>query len=127
MHFTAWRDIERYLHKHRPALMVAPTNLVFLTMKEKRADAVHRPWVELGQTVAELTAKYLVRCKGIGPHAFRHLVASSILKADGGDFKTAALVLNDRIQTVERHYASLRSGDGAARMAELLDSSFRRM
>lgn len=127
IHATAWPDIERYIHRHRPALMVAPTDLVFLTMKEKGAEPTHRPWVELGQTVATLTAKYLVRCRGIGPHAFRHIVASSILKADGGDFKTAALVLNDRIQTVERHYASLRSGDGAVRMAELLDSSFRRM
>jgi hypothetical protein len=54
-------------------------------------------------------------------------VATSILKADGGDYKTAALVLNDRIQTVEKHYAGIRSSDGADRMAKLLEGPFSRM
>lgn len=67
------------------------------------------------------------RCAGINAHAFRHLVATSILKADGGDYKTAALVLNDRTQTVEKHYAGLRSNDGAERMGTLLKSQFNRM
>ncbi len=76
---------------------------------------------------SRLTNQYLIRSAGIGSHAFRHLVATSILKSNGGDHKTAAQVLNDRVSTVERHYAGLRSADGAVRMAELLDNSFSRM
>lgn len=126
VHPSVWRDIERYITQHRPHLMVASTDLFFLTMKAPGATE-HRPWIELGQAVSALTSKYLIRCQGVGPHAFRHLVATSILKADGGDYKTAAQVLNDRVHTVEKHYAHLRSGDGANRMAELLESSFSRM
>jgi len=70
----------------------------------------------------------LWRCPGIGTHAFRHLVATSIIKASNlSDFKTAALVLNDQLATVEKNYAHLRSADGANRMADLLGATFRRM
>lgn len=122
---SAWPDIEKYLRIYRPMLLRSPTDLVFLTQLCRRKE--HYPWIDLGSTVSTLTAKYLSRCFGVGPHAFRHMVATSILKADGGDIKTAALVLNDRMHTVEKHYAGIRSGDGAKRMAELLDSSFSRM
>lgn len=127
VHASAWIDIEKYLFTLRPILMVAPTDLVFLTRKSKKPGAKHTPWVDMGATVKTLTANYLPSCHGFGAHAFRHLAATSILKADGGDFKTAALVLNDRVGTVEKHYAFLRSGEGSTRMAELLDSAFSRM
>ncbi|MCS6509492.1 hypothetical protein NX907_28410, partial [Burkholderia thailandensis] len=103
---SCWPDIERYLFICRPTLLRAPTDLVFLT--QKRGENGHVPWADLSKRVYELTGKYLPRCAGISAHAFRHLVATSILKADGGDYKTAALVLNDRTQTVEKHYAGLR-------------------
>ncbi|AHI63788.1 hypothetical protein BTL_816 [Burkholderia thailandensis H0587] len=122
---SCWRDIERYLFICRPTLLRAPTDLVFLT--QKRGENGHVPWADLSKRVYELTGKYLPRCAGISAHAFRHLVATSILKADGGDYKTAALVLNDRTQTVEKHYAGLRSNDGAERMGTLLKSQFNRM
>ncbi|AMG47964.1 hypothetical protein AL520_09500 [Achromobacter xylosoxidans] len=126
VHASAWRDIERYLFNFRPKLLREPTDLVFLAMPSHGVTE-HRPWEGLSRHVAKLTARYLVRCVGIRAHAFRHIVATSILKANGGDYKTAALVLNDRPVTVERHYAWLRSNDGSERMAELLDSSFKRM
>lgn len=125
VHPSAWRDIEKYINVYRPMLLRTPTDLVFLTQLCKRKE--HYPWIDLGAHVFTLTGRYMARCQGIGPHAFRHLVATAILKADGGDFKTAAQVLNDRMHTVERHYAALRSGDGAMKMAELLESSFSRM
>lgn len=126
VHPSAWREIERYLFIFRPTLLRSPTDLVFLT-KSSHGITEHRPWIDLSARVSELTAKYLPRCSGAGAHAFRHIVATSILKADGGDYKTAALVLNDRIQTVERHYAGIRSSDGAERMAKLLEGPFGRM
>lgn len=49
---------------------------------------------------------------------FRHIVATAILKASGGDFKTAALVLYDRVATVEKHYAFLTANEGGERMSE---------
>lgn len=127
VHKSAWVDIEKYLYTYWPMLMISPTDLFFLTRKERKPGAQHEPWVDTGQAVKRLTAEYLPNCPGFGSHAFRHLAATSILKADGGDFKTAALVLNDRVNTVERHYACLRSGEGSTRMAELLDSAFSQM
>lgn len=47
--------------------------------------------------------------------------------SDLSDFKTAALVLNDRMSTVEKNYAHLRSSEGANRMTELLGATLRRM
>jgi len=141
VHDSVWPDLERYLFKHRPKLIRWLTELVFLT-KTRDPDALtkkygreakksgpreHRPYIEMSKHLYQLTKKYLWKCNGIGTHAFRHLIATSILKSDGGDYKTAALVLNDREITVEKHYSGLRSGDGATRMGMLLDKSFRRM
>ncbi|WP_211226414.1 site-specific integrase [Azonexus hydrophilus] len=125
VHPSAWLDIERYIFKYRPTLLRSPTDLVFLTKSSHGVS--HRPWTGLSARVQELTSKYLPRSSGIGAHAFRHIVATAILKADGGDYKTAALVLNDRIQTVERNYSGVRSSDGASRMARLLEGPFSKM
>lgn len=83
--------------------------------------------MEMSKRLSVLTRKYLWKSAGIGSHAFRHVVATSILKAEGGDIKTAALVLNDAEATVEKHYSGMRSGDGAARMGALLDKTLNRM
>lgn len=140
VHPTVWADLERYLFKHRPHLMRWSTDLVFLARTQdpdrltkygkapvKPLPREHRPFMNMSRHVFELTRKYLWKSNGIGTHSSRHLAATSILKAPGGDFKTAALVLNDRQATVEKHYAWLNSGDGATRMGELLDKSLRRM
>lgn len=126
IHQTAWQDIERYVTLLRPRLLRSPSDLFFLADGWDR-QRPHKPWAELSKRISSLTAKYVPRSPGFSAHAFRHLVATSILKADGGDFKTAALVLNDRVATVEKHYAALRSGDGAERMAQLLEESFAKM
>ena len=134
VHPSVWPDLERYLFKHRAVLMRCPTDYVILTSSlgpRSVANAEqlieHRPYYDVSRLVSDLTARYLWRTGGIGAHAFRHIVATSILKAPGGDIKTAALVLNDRETTVEKHYAGLRSADGSNRMAELLEKSFSRM
>ena len=129
IHASVWPDLERYVHKMRVRLMTSPTDLVFLSAPTgpKAKDSVHKPWGDLSKRVHVLTRNYLFRCPGIGTQAFRHLVATAILKASPSDFKTAALVLNDRMATVEKHYSGLRSGDGSVRMGELLGKSFKRM
>lgn len=125
---AAWRDIERYVTIHRPRLMRMPTDLFFINSEPgPRKTPDSHLWSDIGRRVEELTRKYLYKCPGVGPHAFRHIVATSILKASGGDFKTAALVLNDRIATVEKHYAFLTANEGADIMGKLLAESFKRM
>ena len=134
VHPSVWCDLERYLFIHRPVLLREPTDLVILTKSlgpksaaTGLADTSHRPYTEIGRTIFRHTRRYLWKSDGIGPHAFRHIVATSILKADGGDIKTAAKVLNDKETTVEKHYSGLRSADGNERMAVLLEKSFARM
>jgi integrase len=125
---SAWPDIQKYVKTYRPRLLRAPSDLFFVTSPKgpvKAAKAV--PWVDLSKRVSELTHRYLYRCPGVGCHAFRHIVATSILKASGGDFRTAALVLYDRVATVEKHYAFLTANEGNSRMEELLQESFSRM
>ncbi|WP_426174915.1 hypothetical protein [Massilia sp. TWR1-2-2] len=123
---SAWRDIERYLNVFRPKLLKFPSDLVFLTRLEKGTPG-HRPWSGLSPKVHVLTEKYVPLCSGFSSHAFRHIVATSILKAPGGTHKTAAKVLNDRVATVEKHYDGLTSNDGAREMGKLLESQFSRM
>ena len=50
-------------------------------------------------------------------------MGTSILKASPNDWSTAALVLHDNEETVRKHYAHLRSTDGAERMLMLLGES----
>jgi integrase len=126
IHPSAWRDIERYLFKDRQSLMRHPTDLLFLT-RESGANEQHVPWADLSRRVHVLTANYIPRCAGFGSHAFRHIIATSILKADGGDYKTVAKILNDRVATVEKHYDGLRSNDAAQRMGQLLHAQFAQM
>ncbi|MDO8450352.1 MAG: hypothetical protein Q7T10_16255 [Rhodoferax sp.] len=142
VHQSVWGDLERYLLRHRPSLIRWPTDLVFLTRDRdpartesvksqqpysKPAPTGHRPFLEISGRLFELTRRYLWKCDGIHSHAFRHIVATSILKTAGGDIKTAALVLHDAEATVAKHYSGMRSSDGAVRMAELLGKTFERM
>jgi integrase len=123
---SAWPDIERYIFTYRPKLLRFPSDLVFLTRLERGTNE-HRPWGELCAKVQKLTAKYIPQCNGFRAHAFRHIVATSILKAEGGTHKTAARVLNDRVATVEKHYDGLTSNDGARELGRLLGAQFSRM
>lgn len=126
VHESVWSDLERYVLIHRSRLLRHSSDLLFLA-KSNRGDVEHRPWPSLGGQVLRITRKYLWRCDGIRTHAFRHIVATSILKAEGGDIKTAALVLNDSEATVFQAYSGMRSSDGAVRMGQLLGKTMRRM
>jgi len=141
IHSSVWADLERYLLRHRQTLLRWPTEFVFVAKTRDPVNSVisknkafsnppqsaHRPFMEMNRHIFQLTRRYLWKCDGIGTHAFRHIVATAILKSDAGDIKTAALVLHDRESTVEKHYSGLRSGDGSVRMGELLAKSLNRM
>lgn len=124
---SAWQDIERYIVIHRARMLRHPTDLLFVLKLKNGINDEHRPWTWLSKRVAELTSQYIPNCHGFGPHAFRHIVATSILKASEGDYKTVAKILHDRVATVEKHYDGLRSNDASRRMGELLASQFAQM
>jgi integrase len=128
VHESAWRDIERYLQKHRAVLLRSPTDLLFLSNNQyARNGEEHRPWKEVSERVRTLTRRYLLRCPGIGAHAMRHLVGTSVYKAAPGEIETVAKLLNDKPETVRKHYARFRSADAARRMGDLLGKSLNRM
>ena len=122
---SAWNDIERYLKGFRPLFPYAQQlPYVFLS---SNANCIPSPWESLNRRVFYLTKQHLWHCPGVGPHAFRYIMGTSILKASPNDWGTAALVLHDNEETVRKHYAHLRSTDGAERMLNLLRESFERM
>lgn len=123
---SAWRDIERYIFDFRPKLLKHPSDLVFLK-KILHTTHQHRPIDDISAIIYKLTVKYIPQCGGFRAHAFRHIVATSILKSEGGSHKIAAKVLNDRIATVEKHYDGLNSNDASEEMGRLLGSYFNRM
>ena len=126
---SIWPDIARYLFKHRSSMLRSDTDLVFLTSEggPVRQRDPHVPWKDLSRRISELTRRHLWRSAGIGSQSFRHIVGTSIVKAGNGEFETAAVVLNDRVATVKKHYARFNGKDASTRMNDLLGKSFRRM
>lgn len=119
-----WPILQQYLSIHRPRLLAGrDSDYVFVSQEVQDGD---RPWTRMNRRVFTLTARYLWGCPGVGPHAFRHIVATAILKNSPNDWQTAALVLHDKVETVQKHYAHLRSADGARRMHTLFEKTFAR-
>ena len=119
-----WKSIQAYVRQYRPLLCGRhATNRVFVT---KLSAAKGEAWAELNGRVEILTKKFLWKSPGVGPHAFRHIVATSILRASPGNYGLAAMVLHDRVETVEASYAFTKSGDAAEAVGELLGSSYKR-
>jgi integrase len=103
-----WPHIEQYLAVHRPQLADPSNHYVFVSSNSRTGA-----WKNLARHFAVLTKRYLVGCPGVGPHAMRHIVATSILKQRPNDWETAAWVLHDKVATVKKAYAHLRSDDAA--------------
>lgn len=121
---TVWPILQQYLSIHRSRLLTGrQSDYVFLSQEHGTGNG---PWNAMNRRVFILTAKYLWGCPGVGPHAFRHIVATAILKNSLNDWQTAALVLHDRVETVQKHYAHLRSSDGARRMHDIFEKTFAR-
>lgn len=121
---AVWPTLQQYLLIHRSRLLAGRnTDYVFVSQE---AESDGGPWISMSRRVFILTARYLWGCPGVGAHAFRHIVATAILKASPNDWQTAALVLHDRIETVQKHYAHLRTADGTRRLHSLFEQTFAR-
>lgn len=122
IHETVWGDIERYLKRYRQQFPNANSlDYVFLSSESK---AHPDSWESLNRRVFKLSKVYLWPYKGSGPHAFRYINGTAILKAQPGAWSLAAQVLHDREETVKAHYAHLRGCDGAERAHALMNNEF---
>lgn len=95
---------DEYVHRVRPALMkeVQVAHEVLLVTDEGK------PMTYLGRRVFELTKRHVPKSGGIGPQAFRHLVATSWLMEFPNDFVTVAELLNDTLDVVMRNYSHMK-------------------
>jgi integrase len=59
---------------------------------------------------------------GIFPHAYRHAVATDILKNDTSKVEVAAAALHDTAETVRRNYAHLLVADRHSHYQDYLDT-----
>lgn len=117
-----WPDIEHYLRDCRPALLKATSDVLFISESGGPFSSTG-----LRRRFELLTRKYLQGCPGVGPHAMRHIVATSILKASPNDWATAAWALYDSEETVRKHYAHLAAHDAEVWLSRALDGFFKRM
>jgi site-specific recombinase XerC len=97
---SVWPYIERYLTGYRPVLVGYRQELVFAS-----SSTPERAWWGLNERMKALTRRNL-RCPGVGPHAIRHNVASSIIEKTG-DIRLAAAILHDSPAAMKKHYSRL--------------------
>jgi integrase len=66
----------------------------------------------LSHIVKQLTGLYVPGEVGFGPHSFRHIVATDIIKKDPRiGFFLAARALHDKLETVENEYIHLKTSE----------------
>lgn len=97
--------IVRYLRIYRPILGGSRPELIFVS-----TDHPDREFDGLDKRVREWTEKYLPGVLPFGPHAFRHIVATHIIKVTHGNYLLAAFALHDKPRTVELYYAHFLKG-----------------
>lgn len=102
--------LDQYIDEYRDTLLDGKSSDYLFV-----GDAAGGLWRGLGKTVLQLTRRYIPGSPGFGPHAVRHLVATSWLRKNPGDFLTVAELLNDSLKTVLENYAHLRRDDSFAR------------
>lgn len=106
---SVWPTIEEWLFESKPLIESVPSDFVFIS-SDKSGQG--KPWKTLNREVAAITKRYVANCSGIGPHAFRHLVATTWLKANQRDYLTVAVLLHDKLETVIANYSHLSVDDG---------------
>lgn len=101
--------IEEYVGEYRSTLLGDLQSSYFFV-----GDIEGELWEEMGGHVAKLTKRHVAHTHGFCLHAFRHLVATDLLKRHPNQFLTAAVLLNDSLKTVMRSYAHLQRDDSFA-------------
>lgn len=109
-----WNLIDRYLIEFRPKLKGADeSSKVFLSsvgFRKRKHYGMSPP--SISNLVTEKTRQYIDGCYGFGCHAFRHIVATDIIKNNPEyGFFLASKVLHDNLATVEENYAHLKTSE----------------
>lgn len=92
--------ITDYLESYRPAL-VATSGSLLLFPSSRNPTKPHRG---LSNLIISRTRAYVPGCPGIGPHAFRHVVATEYLRRHRGEYATVARLLLVDLDTVLKTY-----------------------
>jgi integrase len=109
--------LEEYLKDHRPHL-VGASECDYLFLPSVRVGSIRTakgmtPEM-LSHIVNKMTYFYvpLDDNSGFGPHAFRHIVATDIIKKDPSiGFFLAAIALHDELETVKENYIHLQTSE----------------
>src|ERR1044071_3156913 len=109
-----WPIIERYRNEFRPYLAGAKKcKYVFRQEIRRKGDENNiKPISRPGLTclMLNLTRDYITISPGFCLHAFRHIVATDIIKKNPEfGFFLASKALHDKLETVERAYAHLKT------------------
>lgn len=98
--------IDEYVEEYRATLLEHSKSKYFF-VSNKRG----KPWKDMSRHVSRLTQRHVAGTDGFGLHAFRHLVATDLLKRCPNAFVTAAVLLNDSVEIVMRSYVHLQRDD----------------
>ena len=118
---AVWPHIRRYLKDYRKLLGGTRPELVFVSSVDP-----NRLWKGLNRRFEVLTRRYVPGCPGVGPHAMRHIVCTSIILG-GGSFQLAADTLHDREATIRKHYSHLTASNNDRGRKEVLGRTLAQM
>lgn len=106
-----WPLLDRYKREFHPVL-AAPTQSAYVFVTSGRPKGLPMSAAGLSITVRNLTELYIPDAIGFRAHAFRHIVATDIIKRDPKlGFFLASIALHDRLETVEEAYIHLKTSE----------------
>jgi integrase len=108
--------LDRYKAEFHPVLIgTSKSNYVFVNSRigqHTRQYGIRLGERRLSEIICNLTELYIPGCIGFRPHAFRHIVATDIIKKDPSvGFFLASVALHDKIETVEKEYIHLKTSE----------------
>lgn len=110
-----WPLLDTYKEDFHPVLVGASqSKYVFpACIKSATKDAgTQMCEATLSKRVEVMTGLYIPNSEGFRPHAFRHIIATDIIKKDPRlGFFVAARALHDKLETVEEMYAHLKTSE----------------
>ena len=109
-----WEMIDNYVSLYRPRLAGSHDSSYVFVHSKKEVSKYKEKFGFLPGGLSNIikfrTMEYIPGCKGFGPHAFRHIVATDIIKNNPEyGFYLASIVLNDSIKTVQDNYSHLKT------------------
>lgn len=111
-----WPLLDRYKEEFHPYLAgKSGSDYVFIgtAIGRHRQPRCHRLSTTTLSTIThKLTKLYIPGSVGFRPHAFRHIIATDIIKKDPRfGFYLASKALHDKLETVEEEYVHLKSSE----------------